>query len=153
LPPLQSWCAQHNAITEHACYLGSNDDMAAIEYLAARTQPGQTLFVGLTHHDRIFANNLRPYFALRMLPATKWAHFDPDLQTTAPIQSEMIGELERNRPVYVVLDAEFEPKPNQPLPVNDSGISTGVHLLDDYIASHYQPVQTFGKMAVLKRRS
>jgi hypothetical protein len=31
-------------------------------------------------------------------------------------------------------------------------VHTGVHLLDDYIAQHYQWVKTFGEMTVLERK-
>ena len=84
------------------------------------------------------------YFATQRLPATKWSHFDPDLQSRYDIQTEIVHELETHRPQYVVLDAEFE-QLHEP---NDSSKSSGVTLLDDYIHSKYQPVQTFGPMSV-----
>jgi hypothetical protein len=81
------------------------------------------------------------------LPATKWSHFDPFLQNRADIQSEMIADLERNKPPYVVLDTEFE-QAHEP---NGSSVSTGVHLLDDYLQSHYSFAMRFGAMTILKR--
>ena len=59
----------------------------------------------------------------------------------------MVHELDVQRPQYVVLDAEFE----QLQEPNDSSKSSGVTLLDDYIHSKYQPVQTFGVMTVWRR--
>jgi hypothetical protein len=34
---------------------------------------------------------------------------------------------------------------------NGSSVSTGVHLLDDYIAEHYVVVQKYGELTILKR--
>jgi hypothetical protein len=60
----------------------------------------------------------------------------------------MVRELEKNRPTYVVLDAEFEMS-REP---NGSSTSTGVHLLDDYIAAHYTPVRQFGELTISQRK-
>jgi hypothetical protein len=60
----------------------------------------------------------------------------------------MIGDLQRNKPPYVVLDSEFDAL-HEP---NGSSVHTGVHLLDNYIAQHYEWVKTFGEMTVLQRR-
>lgn len=146
-PPLKSWCQFDEPVTRGMCFVMDPDHIQAVEYLVAHTTPSDTLYVGLSHHDRIFINDNATYFAAQRLPATKWSHFDPFLQNREDIQTEMIGELERNRPPYVVLDSEFD-KIREP---NASSISTGVHLLDDYIAAHYTLVQTFGELTILKR--
>jgi hypothetical protein len=61
----------------------------------------------------------------------------------------MIGEMERNRPPYVVLDNEFE----YAMEPNGSAVHTGVHLLDDYFATKYSVAVKFGELTVLKRRN
>ena len=53
-------------------------------------------------------NDNYTYFATQRLPATKWSHFDPHLQNTYEIQSEMIAELDANAPPYIVADSEFD---------------------------------------------
>lgn len=147
-PPFRSWCRMKTTITKGFCFVLDDDHIQTVEYLLAHTSPADTLYVGLPHHDRIFINDNITYFATQRLPATKWSHFDPFLQNREDIQREMIGELERNRPPYVVLDSEFD-QAHEP---NGSSVSTGVHLLDDYIAAHYTLVQRFGEMTVLKRQ-
>ena len=118
--------------------------MRAIEFIREHTRAGQVIYSGLTHHDRTVANDNLIYFATQRLPATHWSHFDPGLQTRYDIQQQMIGEFECTRPNYVVLDAEFD----QVREPNESSISSGVTLLDDYIRANYQPVATFGTMEI-----
>jgi Dolichyl-phosphate-mannose-protein mannosyltransferase len=145
--PFRSWCRFGTPITRGVCFLTETDRMQVVEYLDTHTKPGDTLYVGLAHHDRIYINDNITYFATQRLPATKWSHFDPFLQNRADIQSEMIADLERNKPPYVVLDTEFE-QAHEP---NGSSVSTGVHLLDDYLQSHYSFAMRFGAMTILKR--
>lgn len=147
-PPFRNWCNEGTPLTKGFCFFLSPDHIQAIEYVRANTRPGDTLYVGLTHHDQVFVNDNITYFATQLLPATKWSQFDPFLQNRLDIQQEMIGELETKRPRYVVLEGEFE---NSGEP-NGSSISTGVHLLDDYISSHYRPVQQYGKLTILQRQ-
>ena len=99
---------------------------------------------GHAKHDHVLAIDEPTYFAAQRLPATKWSHFGPDLQSRDDIRTEIVHELETHRHQYVVLDAECE-QLHEP---NDSSRSSGVTSLDDYIHSKYQPVQTFGPMSV-----
>ncbi len=147
-PPFQRWCDERTPITRGFCYLLDDDHIQTVEFLTAHTRPGDFLFVGVDHHDRIFANDMITYFAVQRLPAVKWAEFDPFLQNRADIQQETIAELEQHRPPYITLDSEFD-KVREP---NGSSVSTGVHLLDDYIAAHYKPVQQYGELSILERR-
>ena len=87
------------------------------------------------------------YFAAQRLPAVKWTEFDPFLENRADIQQEMIAELEQHKPPYVVLDSEYD-KAWEP---NGSSVSTGVHLLDDYISAHYKTVEQYGELTILQR--
>jgi hypothetical protein len=59
----------------------------------------------------------------------------------------MVHDLEVNAPPYIVLDSEFD-LINEP---NDSSKSSGVTLLDEYIHSKYQHVETFGEMSIWQR--
>jgi len=103
--------------------------------------------VGVTKHDRIFANDNIIYFATQRLPATHWSHFDPGLQNSYDIQVEMVHELKASAPPYIVLDSEFE-RIREP---NDSARSSGVTLLDEYIHKAYQRVQNFGDLSIWQR--
>jgi hypothetical protein len=142
------WCKTTNPLTAGFCFLPEDDRIRAIEYINSHTLPGQSLYSGLRKHDRIVANDNLVYFATQRLPATRWSHFDPDLQNRYEIQVEMVHELEQNAPPYIALDSEFDAV-REP---NDSSMSSGVMLLDDYIQKQYQPSETFGTMAVWRRR-
>jgi hypothetical protein len=132
---------------EHmSCYLISNASIAAIEFLRARTVENEPIFVGVGRHDRIWANNVAFYFAAKRTPATKWYHFDPGLQTSEKIQREMIAELDGVRPRYAVLDLSYEV-----FEPNESSLSSGVLLLDRYLASRYTAIAKSGPIIVLKR--
>jgi hypothetical protein len=143
-----AWCKMTNPLTEGYCFLPEDDRMRAIAFISSHTQPGQTLYAGLSHHDRVVANDNLIYFATQRLPATHWSHFDPDLQNRYDIQTQMVSELEEKAPPYIVLDSEFELS-REP---NDSAKSSGVTLLDDYIYNKYQPSETFGSMSIWQRR-
>lgn len=117
----------------------------AIRFIRAKTRPNERIFVGLNRHDKIVLNDNLTYFATGRLPATRWSHFDPGLQTRLSVQREMIAEIERQAVRYIVLTSEWE-KIREP---NDSSRSSGVHLLDDYIRQHYQVLKNFGQISIL----
>jgi hypothetical protein len=146
--PYRSWCADNTPVTLGFCFLMDEDHIQTVQFLSQHTRPGDTLYVGVPEHDRILMNDNMTYFATQRLPATKWSHFDPFLQNSVQTQQEMVADLERNKPPYVVLDSEFD-KLHEP---NGSSVHTGVHLLDDYIAQSYRWVRTFGEMRVLERK-
>jgi hypothetical protein len=142
-----TWCGTANPATRGLCFLPEDTRIQAIEFIDSHTRPDQKLFVGVTHHDRIFANDNLIYFASRRLPATRWSHFDPDLQNRPDIQAQIVQELEANVPPYVVLDSEFD-RVREP---NDSSRSSGVTLLDEYLHKNYQYTQTFGQISIWQR--
>jgi hypothetical protein len=147
-PGFRGWCHDDTPITKGFCFLLDEDRIMTVRYLDAHTRPGDYLFEGLPHHDRIIQNDNILYFAVQRLPAVRWSQFDPFLENRADIQQEMIGSLEQHKPPYLVLDSEFE-NAREP---NGSSISTGVHLIDHYIATHYTPVEQYGKLTIMRRR-
>jgi hypothetical protein len=148
LPEIRAtWCKNENPLTRGVCFFPDNDHIQTIEFIRSHTRPDQKLFVGLTRTDIVFANDNIIYFASQRLPATKWSHFDPYLQTTYEIQAKMIQEFEATEPQYVVLDSEYD-STREP---NGSSQSTGVTLLDEYIHSKYQKVETFGEFFIWKQ--
>ena len=106
----------------------------AIRYIEANSlRPDDPIFVGLKRHDRLKGNDILFYFESARRPATKWYQYDPGLQTSEAIQTEMVRELQSVKPRYVVLfpaDDFSEP--------NESATSTGVTLLDDFIRANYK---------------
>jgi hypothetical protein len=142
-----AWCKIANPLTTGFCFLPEEDRIQTIEFIDSHTRPDEELYVGTTKHDRIFANDNLTYFATQRMPATRWSHFDPNLQNSHDIQTQMIHELEVNAPPYIVLDSEFDSM-REP---NDSAMSTGVTLLDEYLGRKYRRAETFGEMSVWQR--
>lgn len=147
-PAFRTWCHEGTPITRGFCFLLDEDNIQAVRYLDAHTRPGDYLYSGLDHHDRILMNDMILYFATQRLPAVKWAQLDPMVENLSYRQRDMIHDLELHKPPYIVLDSEFDDM-REP---NGSSVSTGVHLLDDYISSHYETVQQYGTLAILRRR-
>jgi hypothetical protein len=147
LPPDTDWCRLGGAATSHVCFLVGPDHMHAIEFLNGRICPGETLYDGLRHHDRVLIDDNGTYFILGRLPATKWSDMNPHLQNRADIQEQMISELQANKPPYIILDSEYEVF-HEP---NDSSLSSGVVLLDDFIRQQYKPIKQFGSLTILER--
>jgi hypothetical protein len=141
-------CRPAPGLERTACFVLGPDQTRTVQYLQARIAPGQPVFVGLLRHDKVVANDVGFYFVSKLRPITKWYQFDPGLQTSAIIQMRIAGDLERVRPEYVVLDSTWE----HLVEPNDSAVSSGVLVLDHYIADHYQRMATFGTCFVLKRR-
>jgi hypothetical protein len=129
------------------CFYISWEQIAAIRYIQEHTAANEGIFVGLTRHDKIFTNNVLFYFLCKRPSVTRWHHFDPGVQTTMEVQSEMVNELQ-SRPRYVVLSSEWD-NVNEP---NESARSSGVTVLDQYIRANYRGVAAFGPLTVLEHQ-
>jgi hypothetical protein len=141
------WCERRQDLPKIACFTMGADRDAAAAFLARNTQPRERIFVGLGRHDKIFVNDNMTYFAADRLPATRWHHFDPGLQTTAAVQKEIVDELEAHRVRYILLSPEWDDVAEP----NDSAKSSGVVILDEYIRRHYRPEKAFGKLSLWVR--
>ncbi|HLK97613.1 MAG TPA: hypothetical protein VK364_07580, partial [Hymenobacter sp.] len=124
------------------------DRADAARFVNKNSEPDQRIYVGLTRHDKIFVNDVSAYFMANRLPATKWHHFDPGLQSSEKIQSQIIIDLEKAKPNYIWIESTWN-EVNEP---NDSAISSGVKILDEYIIKNYLPAKSFGQILILKRK-
>ncbi|WP_188512999.1 hypothetical protein [Blastomonas aquatica] len=113
-------------------------------YIRAHSRESEKIFVGLNRHDKIFINPMILYHAADRLPGTHWHHFDPGLQTRADIQRQVIADLRRNRVRWVVRDSSFDDVAEP----NASARSSGVGILDDFLAEQYRPVASSGKVQI-----
>ncbi len=125
------------------------DREAAIRLIVRNTSPDERIFIGLTRHDKIFVNDVSSYFQANRLPATKWHHFDPGLQTSSKIQSEIINDLERNKPGYIWLESTWENHSES----NERANSSGITILDEYIRGKYKLDRNFGQISVWRLRN
>jgi hypothetical protein len=144
-----SLCGRPYGLPRIKCLLLDENRAEAARFVISSTREDERIFVGLTRHDKIFANDNLFYFATGRLPATRWHQFDPGLQTRADIQREIIAELQARNVRFVVLESHWDGVAEP----NDSAKSSGVHLLDEYIRRSYIPVRTYGNVTVLVQAS
>jgi len=130
-----------------ACLEASPATLDAVRYVEAITRAGDFLFVGAGRHDKIFANDVSFYFLAKRRPATKWYQFDPGLQTSLTVQTEMVAELEDKKPPVIVLDSQFD----SVMEPNASSQSSHVVVLDRFISTHYRSIKRFGGISILTR--
>jgi hypothetical protein len=136
-----------NALPVARGTLMDNAQIAAAIAVQLRVPPDERIYIGLTQHDKVFANDAMMYFLVGRRSATRYHELHPGLTNTRQVQEEMIRDLERNRVRYILVTGMFEGA-NEP---NDSAKSTGVTLLDDYIGKHYRTANWLSNYRLLKR--
>ena len=121
--------------------------LAALERELARiTRPGEPIFVANPRFDLVHAGDPLLYVITDHPNPTRYDVMQPGLVTTTAVQREMIASLARTRIVVRWLD------PRATLAEPDgAGRSSGVHVLDRWLAAHFHPVARFGVYAVLRR--
>lgn len=140
-----STCHPAAGLARARCLILDPDVAAAVQEVQRRTSPDDRIFVGNGRHDKIFWNDVRLYFISGHPSITKWYDLHPGVQTTLPIQTEIIQSMSKSPPKVIVLNSSWDDT-SEP---NDSRYSSGVILLDDYIRTYYSPHVSFGKIIVL----
>jgi hypothetical protein len=122
---------------------------ATVRAVQERVPPGDPIYVVPRRADLVTAGNPLLYVLAERPNPTRYDIEAPGVVTTAPVQREIVGDLERTRPRVVVRDTS--PITAAPEP-SAAGRSTGVTLLDDFLANAYREVERFGPYVVLERR-
>ncbi len=119
---------------------------AAVKYVQDHVPPKGKIFVGAGRHDTLVFNDVLFYFLSERDSATRYHELHPGQITTRSVQQEIVEELQREHVEYVVLyvGADHYHEPNR------SGISSHVTVLDDFLGSHYETVEEFGKYKLLR---
>ena len=115
----------------------------------ALLRPGEPLFVANPRHDLVRVGDPLLYVILDHPNPTRYDVMQPGVVTTAPVQREIVRELQRSHTRVVV--RWLDPTASRPEP-NGAGRSSGVHVLDRFLASAFRPQARFGYYAVLVRR-
>lgn len=118
-----------------------------VAFLRTHTNASSHLYSGLSQHQRFRGNNILLYFLTGMEPAIRRQELTPDLAFREDAQRELVSDLIATRPAYLVL-AQHR-KSDEP---NLSGVESGVHLLDEYIAANYAIVRSFPPYDILAAR-
>jgi len=123
------------------------DQARVVEYIQAKTQPGEYVFFGNARHDRIFVNDLMVIFLAGRPSPTKYTELHPGLATTLSVQQEIVHELTEKNVQWVVTMRGWESR--EP---NASAVSSGITHLDDFIRANYRADTTFGAYQVWRKR-
>jgi hypothetical protein len=118
-------------------------------YVRSRVPPGDPVFVANPRFDLVNVGNPLVYVLVGRPNPTRYDVMQPGVVTTAPVQREIVGDLERSRPRLVI--RWLSPVADQ-REDNGAGRSSGVRVLDRYLAREYEPGRRFGDYLVLTRR-
>lgn len=110
------------------------------------TRPGEPIFVANPRSDLVHAGDPLLYVITGHPNPTRYDVMQPGVVTTASVQREIIGSLQRTQVVVRWSD----PRASLREP-NGAGRSSGVHLLDRWLAAHFHPVARFGVYETLLR--
>ena len=143
---LAAACHPQAGLERARCVFLPKDATQAILFLESESAPGETIFVGQPRYDVMRAGAVQFYFYSGREATTRWYDLEPGVETTAPIQNEMVCDIERHRTRYVLRDntpLELEP--------NASRVSSRVNVLGQFIERNYVLQQRFGEFDVLVR--
>ena len=142
---LYKTCRRPPELSRARCLILEPEELAAIEEIQRRTSPGDKIYVGAGRHDRLYWNDVRLYFLSGRSSITPWYDLHPGVQTTAPIQSEIIDAMRRTPPRGVVINTTWDDH----IEPNEMRFSSGVTALDDHIRSHYTERSSYGAIHIL----
>ena len=130
------------------------DQARSLEQVASsvdrRLPQGQPVFVANPRHDLVRVGNPMLYVLLDRSNPTRYDVMQPGVVTTAPVQREIVDDLERTSPPVVVRWVARTAQRREP---NGAGRSSGVRILDRYLADRYRAVRHVGDYTVLGRRA
>jgi hypothetical protein len=119
-------------------------------YVRSRVPPGDPVFVANPRFDLVNVGNPLVYVIVQRPNPTRYDVMQPGVVTTAPVQRAIVRDLEQARPALVI--RWLSPLADH-ADDNGAGRSSGVRILDRYIAAEYAPERRFGDYQVLVRRS
>jgi hypothetical protein len=121
----------------------------AVRTVDQRVPPGGNIYVATKRSDLMTSGDPLFYvLALRNNP-TRYDIAAPGVVTSAPVQNEIVADLERTKTPIVV--RYVSPVTTAPEP-NRAGQSTGVTILDRYLNTAYRPLARYGYYVILERK-
>jgi hypothetical protein len=122
-------------------------DLRALATAVDRLVPvGRPVFVANPRHDLVRVGDPLLYVLLDRPNPTRYDVMQPGVVTTAPVQREIVRELAGTDAVIRWLN----PTASRPEP-NGAGRSSGVHVLDRFLAAHFTRKARFGDYELLAR--
>ena len=121
----------------------------AARFVRARVPEGKPIYVATRRSDLVTSGNPLLYVLAERPNATRYDVAAPGVVTSAAVQREIVADLRRKRPLVVrwtaPITAEREP--------NRAGESSGVTILDAFLAAEYRQVAKLGWYVMLEPRA
>lgn len=122
---------------------------SAARYVRAHVPEGDPIYVTGARADITTSGNPLFYVAAERDNPTRYDIAAPGVLTSAPVQRQIVRDLRRARPRVIVRWADpvtAAPEPNR------SGRSSGVRILDRYLATDYRLARRYGDYQLLVPR-
>ncbi len=123
-------------------------------FVNANISADQPIFAGLHRHDVVVFNDVMLYFILNRPVATRYQELHPAITDTAPIQREIIGDLERKKIPLIVIKQLFSDQILEAVKKDflKNLPKIGAAELDNYIRENYFEARRFGQHQVWLRK-
>ncbi|MGH2825076.1 MAG: hypothetical protein ACRDLY_19055, partial [Thermoleophilaceae bacterium] len=122
----------------------------AVRYVRRRVPADEPIYVGTRRSDLVTSGHPLFYVLADRPNPTRYDIQTPGVVTSAPVQREIVRDLERTRTPLVVrwtAPITAAPEPNR------AGESSGVTVLDRYLRRAYRPEERYGPFVILSRRT
>jgi hypothetical protein len=121
----------------------------AVRYVQAHVPAGRPIYVATRREDLVTSGSPLFYVLAQRPNPTRYDIQAPGVITSAPVQREIVRDLERaGLPLVVRWTAGITAAPEP----NRAGKPTGVHVLDDFFRTRYRPAARFGSYLILQGR-
>jgi hypothetical protein len=121
----------------------------AVRLVQARVPPGRPIYVATRRSDLVTSGDPLFYVLAERPNPTRYDIQAPGVITSAPVQREIVRDLERARPRAVVRFTSRVTAVREP---NRGGESSGVKILDRYLKRAYRRAARAGPYVILERR-
>jgi hypothetical protein len=118
--------------------------LAAANYIVSHTGETDKIVSATGRHDKLHINDASIYFVTQRMPAIRWQHYDPGVQTTFQVQQSIIAQIKANTVPLVMIDSSWD-SVREP---NRSSLSSDVGLLDVYLADNFDVIESFGNIRI-----
>ena len=108
---------------------------------------GARLFCGAPRHDLFLKDDNLAYFLSGRNSGTYYWCLDAGITSTSSVQAEMIRDLEASRVEVVLIRTDCVNHEK-----NAGSRSSGVHLLDDYLRSHFRRAAAWNHYVIYRRQ-
>ena len=126
----------------------TSDLVKAVRWVNAHTKPAEPIYVASKRSDLVTAGAPLFYVLADRPNVTRYDIAAPGVVTSAPVQREMIAAIKRSGALVVRDSAGITAAPEP----NLAGKSSGVRLLDEWLAKNYVEVARFGVWTALEPR-